>query len=227
MDTYRSDEEQIEALKSWWNDNGKAVIDAIVIGISGSLGWQWWQARAIEQANLASELYQELMEVSQQEVQTDRTRASIDELAATLATEFAGSGYTHLAALLQAKHWVNQGRVDEALASLQGIEQAVAQDPSLYALTKLRRARLQASMGQVDSALTALESLRGTEFAQAAAIAELDIYLSQEKYQEAERALNRALVLAPQDIDQRELEAKRQFIESRVTSTDATAESSL
>ena len=86
MDTYRSDEEQIEALKSWWNDNGKAVIAAIVIGISGSLGWQWWQARAIEQANLASELYQELMEVSQQEVQTDRTRASIDELAATLAT---------------------------------------------------------------------------------------------------------------------------------------------
>ena len=227
MDTYRSDEEQIEALKSWWNDNGKAVIAAIVIGISGSLGWQWWQARAIEQANLASELYQELMEVGQQEVQTDRTRASIDELAATLATEFTGSGYTHLAALLQVKHWVNQGRVDEALASLQAIEQSVAKDPNLYALTKLRRARLQASMGQVDAALTALESLRGTEFAQAAAIAELDIYLSQEKYQEAERALDRALVLAPQDIDQRELEAKRQFIESRVASTDATAESPL
>lgn len=227
MDTYRSDEEQIEALKSWWNDNGKAVIAAIVIGISGSLGWQWWQARAIEQANLASELYQELMQVSQQEVQTDRTRASIDELAATLATEFKESGYTHLAALLQVKHWVNQGRVDEALASLQGIEQAVAKDPSLYALTKLRRARLQASMGQVDAALTALESLRGTEFAQAAAIAELDIYLSQEKYHEAERALDRALVLAPQDIDQRELEAKRQFIESRVASADATAESPL
>ena len=43
MVDYKTEEEQIEAVKRWWNENGRAVVFAVVIGVSGSFGWQFWQ----------------------------------------------------------------------------------------------------------------------------------------------------------------------------------------
>ena len=39
MDVYRTDEEQVEALRKWWLENGKSIIAGIVIGLSAIYGW--------------------------------------------------------------------------------------------------------------------------------------------------------------------------------------------
>ncbi len=53
MDVYRTDEEQVEALRKWWLENGKSVIAGIVIGFSAIFGWRAWQDHTIVQAEAA------------------------------------------------------------------------------------------------------------------------------------------------------------------------------
>ena len=68
MDAYRTEEEQVEAIKRWWSENGKGVIAAVVIGVLGSVGWQSWQDRQVSQAEAASGIYQELLALSAEEL---------------------------------------------------------------------------------------------------------------------------------------------------------------
>ena len=43
MADYQSEEEQIEAFKQWWVDNGLKLVAAAVLAIGGTLSWQSWQ----------------------------------------------------------------------------------------------------------------------------------------------------------------------------------------
>ena len=42
MADHITEEEQIEALKRWWDENGKQVVLAIVLTVGGYFGWQAW-----------------------------------------------------------------------------------------------------------------------------------------------------------------------------------------
>ena len=42
---YQTEEEQIEALKRWWKENGKSIIAGLVLGIGSIGGYRYWQAR--------------------------------------------------------------------------------------------------------------------------------------------------------------------------------------
>lgn len=46
MNMQLTEEEQVEALKKWWKENGTAVIVGVVIGISAVVGfWKWREYR--------------------------------------------------------------------------------------------------------------------------------------------------------------------------------------
>ena len=55
MDQYGTEEEQVEALKRWWDENGKLTIAAVVIALSTGFGWRAFQDYQVTQADLASE----------------------------------------------------------------------------------------------------------------------------------------------------------------------------
>ena len=38
MNDYATEEQQVEAIKSWWQENGKAVVLGAVIGLGGLWG---------------------------------------------------------------------------------------------------------------------------------------------------------------------------------------------
>ena len=40
MDVYKTEEEQVEAIKKWWQENGKSIIAGVVIGITAIFGWR-------------------------------------------------------------------------------------------------------------------------------------------------------------------------------------------
>ncbi|MEW8396328.1 MAG: tetratricopeptide repeat protein, partial [Candidatus Thiodiazotropha sp.] len=40
MSEYQTEEEQVEAIKRWWKENGTSVIAGLVIGLGGIFGWQ-------------------------------------------------------------------------------------------------------------------------------------------------------------------------------------------
>ena len=43
MADHLTDEEQVEALKKWWRENGKSVVGGVVLGLALVGGWRGWQ----------------------------------------------------------------------------------------------------------------------------------------------------------------------------------------
>lgn len=221
MDAYRTEEEQVEAIKRWWNENGKGVVAAVVIGVIGSVGWQSWQARQATQAEAASGIYQELISLSSRDLNSDADKVRLDELAAALTEDYASTGYSKLGQLLQISSWVSQGRSQEALVALQALEASVADDSAMYPIVKLRRARLQASLGDIEQALQALSSLENTPIAAAAWQAKADIYIVQEQYALASEALSLAVVADENGDLRADLETKLAFVNARQNSNSS------
>ncbi len=225
MDAYRTEEEQVEALKRWWSDNGKGIVAAVVIGVLGSIGWQAWQDRQVAKAESASAIYQELLGLGAQASTDSAQKVRLDELVATLSEDYAGTGYADLGQLLQAAVWATDGRSQEALTLLTALEARVADDAALYPLVKLRRARLQADLGDTDQALAALGSLENTAVAAAAWLAQADIFIVGEQYASAAQALTLALAADQNGDLGADLETKLAFVNARINAETSPLES--
>ena len=63
MEVYLSEQEQIEAIKKWWKENGTAIITGLVLGVAALSGWKYWQSRQQAIAENASTAYQEMLEL--------------------------------------------------------------------------------------------------------------------------------------------------------------------
>ena len=61
MAEMKTEEEQVEALKSWWKDNGKSLILTIAVALGGVLSWNAYQDHQVGEAEAASVYFQELM----------------------------------------------------------------------------------------------------------------------------------------------------------------------
>ena len=51
------EEQELNQLKEWWKDNGKAIIAAFILGVGGMLGWRYWQSYQANQIMQASAEY--------------------------------------------------------------------------------------------------------------------------------------------------------------------------
>jgi predicted negative regulator of RcsB-dependent stress response len=154
MSGYQTEEEQVEALKRWWKENGTSIIAGVVIGLGGVFGWQAWgnyQDRVGQDASLA---FNQLVNAEQQG--KDESASKQAEL---LRLEYDGSSYAVFAALTQAKLKLEQG--DSAAARSQ-LEWAMAQadNASLKQQAQLNLARILLSDGDLDGAekLAAVET---------------------------------------------------------------------
>ena len=62
MEAFRTEEEQVEAIKRWWDENGKSTIAAIVLALAAGFGWQGWQGYQVDQRQAASDVYQAMLQ---------------------------------------------------------------------------------------------------------------------------------------------------------------------
>ena len=58
MSTYQTEEEQVEAIKAWWKENGKSVIGGAVLGLALVGGFKGWTEYSRVQAESASSYYE-------------------------------------------------------------------------------------------------------------------------------------------------------------------------
>ncbi|MCU7851075.1 MAG: tetratricopeptide repeat protein [Candidatus Thiodiazotropha sp. (ex Monitilora ramsayi)] len=146
MSAYQTEEEQVEALKRWWKENGTSVIAGLVIGLGGVFGWQAWGNYEDRIGKDASESFNQMLSA----VQRGETESSSKQ-AELLRLEYDSSNYAVFAALTQARLKLEQG--DGAAARSQ-LEWAIAQtdEPSLKALAQLNLARVLLSEGDLDGA---------------------------------------------------------------------------
>ena len=60
-DGYNGEDEQVEALKTWWRENGKSTVITIVVVLAAIFGWRGWQQQQSAEVEAGSLMYQSLL----------------------------------------------------------------------------------------------------------------------------------------------------------------------
>ncbi|MFQ5659993.1 MAG: YfgM family protein [Gammaproteobacteria bacterium] len=153
MDVYRTDEEQIEVLKRWFEENGISVIAGIVLGLGAIFGWRGWQNHKIEQAGAASLLYQKMIIAERDDDNRDKARETAEKIVA----DYGSTAYAVFAKLTLAKLAADANDFDSAAMQLRWALEHT-NEKSLEHLVRLRLARVVIAQGNYDAALKLLES---------------------------------------------------------------------
>jgi predicted negative regulator of RcsB-dependent stress response len=199
---YGSDEEQVEALKSWWKDNGSSLLMGVAIVLVAFFGMRQWQSSQTGSSGAASDLYQQLSQLAVSSVQTEVTAEQLqqaDAIYQQLKNDFADSIYSRYAALAMAKFLVEKGDEARAATELQWIldnpKLGMLRKPEeeLFMVARLRLARIKLSMGDPDAALALLKEVQPGSFNASFAELEGDILLEKGDADGAKAAYTRAL----------------------------------
>ena len=144
MEPYQSEDEQLEALKRWWKENGQSTVIGVVAAIVIVFGWRGWQDHQQGQSEAASQLYTSLLEADRLATENDKQRATASHLAQQLKTEYPASGYAVMAALHSARYAVMNEQWSEAEQQLQWVlDEAKADDLKMVASYRLAKIRYQ------------------------------------------------------------------------------------
>ncbi|MGL5291800.1 MAG: YfgM family protein [Vibrionaceae bacterium] len=150
MDIHSTEEQQVEAIKSWWRDNGKAVALGALIGLGGLYGWRFYENKIQQSSELASYQFDKLSETLAQSSDTKSHESFI--------TDDHHSAYPQLLALQLAKKQADAGQLEEAAKMLARVVQS--EHKPLAALASLRLARLHVARAQLDDALALLDQIK-------------------------------------------------------------------
>jgi len=199
MATYETEEEQVEAIKKWWKENGISVFTGILLGVALLGGWRWWQTHTDQQAQLASGIYEQVL-FSLENKQAKQAR----DLAGQLLSDYSGSPYAVLAVLNLARQDLDDGDIDSSHARLQWVIDQNGDLSELTHIARLRKARLFLSQQKLSEAKTLIEGISTSKFKGAYAELRGDIALAQGQIDAARTAYIEALDnqdLSPQHQD--------------------------
>jgi len=191
VSVHLSEEEQLESLKRWWKENGLQTVLMVVLVTGGWFGWQFWQDFKREQAEAASLQYIEMMDIAASSATSEEQLAKYSHLAHTLKDYYADSHYAHFAALLLARQAVDQNDLETAKQELEWVLEN-STDEALEQIVRLRLARVQVELGEVDAALELLEK-PSESFVSIYAEARGDFYLLENETEAARAAYQSAL----------------------------------
>jgi len=177
---HMQDEADLEALKRWWDENGKGIIAAVVVAVLGTVGWQQYQGFSASKAEAASDLYATMLAIQLEQGDPEQLTA----LASQLKNEHGGSTYARFGAMLEARNAVEAGDLAAAEASLRWALKAGDTRSDIGQLIQLRLARVLAAAGQETEALAILA--QGSQaYPVAYSQAEGDIHLAAGRTEEA------------------------------------------
>ncbi|MBN4053517.1 tetratricopeptide repeat protein [Haliea sp. AH-315-K21] len=199
---YDTDEEQIEALKSWWDENGTSVIVGIIFVLAVLFGSRYWQSSQTSVTEAASDMYAKMADSIQLDTDLDIDNTeliSAQNLHIELKNNFANSVYSRYSALLMARLYVQKNELDEAARELQwildnpGLGFLKSIDDELALTTRSRLARVFLAQGDAGAALQLLDEVEPGSFAGVFAEIEGDAYVALGRVEDAIEAYQTAL----------------------------------
>jgi predicted negative regulator of RcsB-dependent stress response len=146
------DEADLEAIKRWWDENGRSLIAAIAVAVLGTVGWQQYQGYQESQEQAASDLYAAMLAIQLEDGDPVQLAAAV----ATLKSEHGGSTYAQFGAMLEARMAVEADDLESAEASLRWALSAGNPQSDIGQLIQLRLARVLAALGSEEEALAIL-----------------------------------------------------------------------
>jgi len=152
------EQEQVEAIKAWWKENGNKVLGMLLVVVVAIGGWRGWQYYQQEQSTEAAAMYAEFTN------QLDSNDAKrVNDVAAIVMGKYAYSGYAPRAALLAAQ--VNE-QVGEPVRAKTQLHWVIdhAEEDGLKDVARLRLAALLLDEQKYDDALKLLETKHPASF---------------------------------------------------------------
>ena len=220
MADHMQDEADLEALKRWWDENGKGIVAAVVVAVLGTVGWQQYQGYSASQTDAASDLFAEMLAIQSEGDAPER----LIELAAQLKSEHGGSTYARFGAMLEARVAVEANDLAAAESALRWALGAGDARPDIGQLIQLRLARVLAAQGNETEALAILEQ-GSAAYPVGFAQAQGDIHLAAGRDSEALNAYRQGRDAAS-DLGQFSvvLDDKVRTLESRLSADEAIGE---
>ncbi|MFK8030739.1 MAG: YfgM family protein [Gammaproteobacteria bacterium] len=157
MSEYNTDEEELQKLKDWWNDNKVFVVTGLMAGAAILFGFNWYKNMVATRSADASMVFEELQDA----VENGNRDVAIAK-SAELKDKYSATPYDAQAALSLAKVHVEAGDFDAAIAAL---KVAMSNgNAELVHVARLRLARVQLAAGDSAAAKATLSVQSEGEF---------------------------------------------------------------
>ena len=152
MADHLQEEEQLEAISQWWQENRTSVIAVVVLTFGGTIGWSQYEDYTNEKAVAAANTYDSLL-------QGRESGESAEEMAlisAGLRETHDGGAFAAFASLQVAAAAVEAGDLVLARDELESVMATIELDSTLGQLVQLRLARVMAASGDEATAVAIL-----------------------------------------------------------------------
>ena len=176
------EQEQLDALKAFWNRYGNPITWLLVLVLGGFAAWNGWQWYERDRGAKAGALFDEL-ERAAQAADADRTARIFGDL----RERHPASAFAQQGGLLTAKIQFEKGQLDAAKASLQWVAEKGAEE-ELRTIARLRLSGVQLEARQFDEALKTLDGARAAGFEALVSDRRGDVLMAQGKPAEARAA---------------------------------------
>jgi len=165
---HSEEEETLEALKKWWDENGKQLLAMVIVVGTAFGGWTLWQNNQTSTSAAASDRYEEILALAipapGEEVSTEASER-IEELAEELKADYQKSVYALYGALFAAQQAAQADDLDGAEAQLRWLLANTQDgffnktDEGLILTANLRLGRILLAQGQTQQALDLVTSV--------------------------------------------------------------------
>jgi predicted negative regulator of RcsB-dependent stress response len=193
------EQEQLDALKSFWKSYGNLITWALIAALAvyaGLNGWKWWQR---DQSTKAAAMFDQLELAAQG---GDAQRAG--QIFADLKERYPRTAYAGQGGLVAARVQFDRGQADAAKASLGWVADNAAED-EYKTVARLRLAGLLLQAKDFDGALKQLDAAKAPTFAALVADRRGDVLLAQGKTAQALAAYQTAWKAMDEKVEYRRL----------------------
>jgi len=187
VDTYQTEDEQVQAIKDWWKENGRSVIAGLIIGIGAIVGYRYWTNYQTTQSEQASLIYAQVIASA-----TSADNARAFEQGKSLISDYSGTPYAALSALTLSKLALDKTDYATAAAQLRWVIDN-SSDDGLKHVARLRLARVLAAQDKPDLAISLLNEADTSGFTTLYQETRGDILLQQGKVAEAAVEYSKAM----------------------------------
>jgi predicted negative regulator of RcsB-dependent stress response len=186
VEIYQTEEQQVEAIKGYWQENGNMIIAGVVLGFAGFIGFNFYKENQLENELSIADSYQALVESATED------KGAFNKNAQAFINENSETSYASLTALALAKEAASSKNWAEVQAQLSA---AIASAPSdgIKGIASLRLARIQIQQAQYEQALATLAKPLPESFTAAIEETKGDTYLLQGKKELARTAYQAAI----------------------------------
>ncbi len=191
MESYVTEEQQIEAIKKLWKEYGLSVILGLSLAVVVGFGWNYYRSYKTKKAEEASLIYESLLMDSMDNKVNNLTRK-----ANLLVEKFSSTPYAKLATLILAKQAVNNNQLDTAEKQL-SFAMKHSFSKSFKQITRIRLARVYLAKDDFSQALHVLDKIDDQNFEGLVSETKGDIYSKMKQTENAHDAYEHALNLLP------------------------------